>query len=151
MQAADLRFRMMVPGDIDAVFSIEQQVHTHPWTRGMLLDSLSGGHHGYVLEQTGQLLGYAILMPVLDEVHLLDIAIAKDAQQQGFGLIFLNKINEMEIDRGAVKMLLEVRRSNLAAQALYRKNGYHEIGVRRGYYPAAAGREDAIVMERALP
>lgn len=150
MLAAELRFRTLLPADIDAVLAIEEQVHLHPWTRGMFIDSLKEGHRGIVMEQAGQLVGYAVVMPVLDEGHLLDIAIAGTAQQQGLGFKLIKQVCAMEKERGAIKMLLEVRRSNLAAQALYGKAGFREVGIRRGYYPAAEGREDAIVMELDL-
>jgi ribosomal-protein-alanine acetyltransferase len=146
----ELQFREMTAADVDAVVAIEVQVQSHPWTRGMFADALAHGYRSVLMEQCGALAGYAILMPVLDEIHLLDIGIAQHLQKQGFGLKILNKIIMLEKEIGSSKMLLEVRRSNQAALALYRKAGFHEIGVRRGYYPAAAGREDAIVMERML-
>lgn len=145
-----MQLRDMLWEDLDAVFAIEQQVHVHPWTRGMFNDSLASGYMCKLFESANELVGYAILMPALDEVHLLDISIAKAEQRKGLGIKILNIINELCIDARFERIILEVRPSNLAANALYRKAGFVEIGVRRGYYPATNGREDAIVMEYKL-
>lgn len=139
--------RDMTPADVDAVLALEQQIHAYPWTRGMIVDSLSAHHLCKVYEHQGELLGYAILMPALDEVHLLDIGIAKAQQGKGFGFKLFNIISILCKNDKLSRMLLEVRRSNAPALALYRKAGCVEIGMRRDYYPAAQGREDAIVME----
>lgn len=142
--------RDMSAADVDAVLAIEQQVHSHPWTRGMFGDSLANGYLCKVLEAGQEIVGYAVLMPVLDEVHLLDISIASAHQRMGLGSKLLNIIKELCVSRKFGRILLEVRRSNVAAYALYRKAGFTQIGVRRDYYPAANGREDAIVMEFKL-
>lgn len=144
---ADLQLRDMTEADIDAVLHIEQQIHAYPWTRGMFSDSLSGGHTCKVYGTGSEIVGYAVLMPVLDEMHLLGFGISPDRQRKGFGFKLLNIIKELCLSDGFVRLLLEVRRSNLAALALYRKAGFAIIGERRHYYPAENGREDAIVME----
>jgi ribosomal-protein-alanine N-acetyltransferase len=146
----EMQLRDMTPADLDAVLQIEQQVHSFPWTRGMFSDSLFNGYICKVYETEREIVGYAVLMPALDEVHLLDISIASMFQRKGFGNILMNKINELSTSLEFSRMLLEVRRSNIAANALYRKAGFKEIGVRRDYYPAQNGREDAIVMELKL-
>jgi [ribosomal protein S18]-alanine N-acetyltransferase len=143
----DMQLREMTAADMDAVLQIEQQIHSHPWTRGMFSDSLSGGYLCKVYGTSQEIVGYAVLMPVLDEVHLLDIGIAAARQRKGMGYKLFNIIKELYINRKFVRVLLEVRRSNLAAIALYRKAGFEQIGERRDYYPANNGREDALVME----
>ncbi len=144
------QLRDMTAADVDAVLAIEQQVHSHPWTRGMFNDSLSSGYLCKVLECGQEIVGYAVLMPALDEVHLLDISVAAAYQRKGFGVKLFNIIKDLISDRQYLRIILEVRRSNVAANALYRKLGFAQIGVRRGYYPSANGREDAIVMEYKL-
>lgn len=146
----ELQFRAMSHADVDAVFAIEQQIHAHPWTRGMFIDSLAAGHEGWLMMQNDEVIAYAIVMQVMDEIHLLDIGVAKRWQKRGFGIKIFNKIIMINKERGMHKLLLEVRRSNAAALALYRNTGCREIGVRRGYYKTADGREDAIVMEYVL-
>ena len=95
-------------------------------------------------------IGYAIVLNVLDESHLLDIGVVPAAQGQGLGRYFLGWLCERAKEHGADTFFLEVRPSNVAALRLYERFGFAEIGRRRGYYPAAEGREDAIVMRLAL-
>lgn len=136
--------------DVDAVLGIEQQVHSHPWTRGNFNDALATGNICKVYEASDQIIGYAVMMPALDEVELLDISIASAFQRMGLGEKLLGELFALAREHKFERMTLEVRRSNLAASALYRKLGFGEIGVRRGYYPLDNGREDAIVMEYKL-
>ena len=89
-------------------------------------------------------------MNVLDEAHLLDIGIVAALQGRGLAMRFLDWLAEGAKARGACDFYLEVRPSNAAALRLYARSGFVEIGRRRGYYPAADGREDAIVMRRTL-
>lgn len=140
------QLRDMSRADVDAVLSIERQVNSHPWTRGNFNDSLANGHICKVYEDAKGMVGYAVLMPVLDEVHLLDISIASAYQRTGLGGKLLSDMLALARELKFERVILEVRRSNLAANALYRKAGFSEIGLRRGYYPADIGREDAIVM-----
>lgn len=150
------KLRDMTLADVDAVLHIEQQVHLHPWTQGMFSDSLANGYICKICEAGSEIAGYAVLMPALDEVHLLDISIAKAFQRKGLGEKLLREMLALARERKFERMILEVRRSNFAASALYRKLGFAEIGVRRGYYPLDNGRaenserEDAIVMECKL-
>ncbi len=146
-----LQLRDMKPDDLDAVLRIEQQVHSHPWTRGNFSDSLLHGHICKAYVDMDEIVGYAILMPAVDEVHLLDICIGVDYQRKGLGKKLLKDILALANELKFVRVLLEVRPSNVAAIALYRTMGFDEIGLRRGYYPAGQGREDAIVMENKLP
>ena len=150
------QLRDMTMADVDTVLQIEQQVQGRPWTRGMFNDSLNDGHLCKIYEAANEIVGYAVLMLALDEVHLLDIGIARAYQRKGLGEKLLNEIMMLQNTDKLARMILEVRRSNEAACALYRKTGFIEIGIRRGYYPAAPasseekGREDAIVMEYKL-
>jgi [ribosomal protein S18]-alanine N-acetyltransferase len=145
-----LVLRDMTWADVDAVLRIEQQVHSHPWTRGNFNDALATGNICKVYEAANGIVGYAVLMPALDEVHLLDISIASAHQRTGLGEKLLNDMLLLARELKFERAILEVRRSNLAANALYSKTGFSEIGVRRGYYPADNAREDAIVMEYKL-
>ena len=140
------QLRDMSQADVDAVLSIEQQVHSHPWTRGNFNDSLANGYICKIFEVANEIVGYVVLMPALDEVHLLDISIASAYQRTGLGGKLLGDMLALARELKFERVILEVRRSNLAANSLYRKAGFTEIGLRRGYYPADIGREDAIVM-----
>jgi ribosomal-protein-alanine N-acetyltransferase len=142
-----LQVRAMRVTDLDAVMAIENVIYTHPWTRGNFADSLTAGSHCWVLELSGVLAGYAVLSTAAGEAHLLNLSIAAAWQRRGLGRGFLtyliDYINKSEISA----LFLEVRVSNTAARALYAQAGFREIGIRRGYYPAYDGREDAIVLE----
>jgi ribosomal-protein-alanine N-acetyltransferase len=142
--------REMNKADVDVILRIEQQVHAHPWTGGNFTDALKSGNICKVYEDGKEVLGYTVLMPAVDEMQLLNISIAREYQRKGWGRKLLGAA--VEIARGMTmrRMLLEVRTSNVAALGLYRVAGFSEIGLRRGYYLADNGREDAIVMECLL-
>ena len=145
-----LAFAPMGEGDLDWVGAREAELHAHPWSRGNFADSLASGYDAWILSCDGVPSGYAVVMNVLDEAHLLDIGIVGELQGRGLGKRFLDWLAEGAKTRGARDFYLEVRPSHAAALRLYARSGFVEIGRRRGYYPAAGGREDAIVMRRAL-
>lgn len=140
----------MSAADLDWVGAREAELHAFPWTRGNFEDSLAAGHGAWVMRLDTRPLGYAIMMMVLDEAHLLNLSIARQVQGQGYGRVLLDRLCAEARAGGATQLFLEVRPSNEAALALYRKAGFEQIGRRRGYYPAREGREDAIVMRLTL-
>lgn len=142
--------RDMTTRDIAAVACIEQQVHAHPWTTGNFSDALASGYLCKVAEQDGTMLGYAVLMQGVDDAELLDIGIAAAFQRSGYGRAVLQAVLALACELGRQRVVLEVRASNTAAIGLYRAMGFSEIGLRRNYYAASNGREDAILMERKL-
>jgi ribosomal-protein-alanine N-acetyltransferase len=138
--------RAMTLEDVDAVLAIEQAVQAYPWTRGNFIDALGHGYICRVEEDGGEIRGYAVLMPVLDEAELLNIGVAAGQQRKGLGRAMLLEMLDMACKKNMLRVFLEVRPSNAAALALYRSSGFSEIGVRRGYYQSASGSEDAITM-----
>ena len=140
----------MTASDIDAVMAIEEVIYTHPWTRGNFVDSLAAQSHCYVLEWHGVMAGYAVLMTGAGEAHLLNLSIAGAWQRRGLGRELLNRVIGLARELKVQKIFLEVRTSNAPARALYANSHFCEIGVRKDYYPAHAGREDAIVLECVL-
>jgi [ribosomal protein S18]-alanine N-acetyltransferase len=145
-----LAFVPMRETDVDAVIAAEQRAYHFPWTRGNFVDSLKAGHSAWVCREDGVLVGYAVLMRVVDEAHLLNITILPEFQRRGLGSELLGEMFDVARGHGAVRMLLEVRPGNVSGLALYRRFLFSEIGRRRGYYPGHDGREDAIVMAREL-
>ncbi len=139
-------FRPMRMEDVDTVVSVEWQVYPFPWTRGNFRDSLNAGYSCWVYEQDGCLIGYGIMMVVVGEAHLLNIAVSRDWQGKGMGRRMLQHLIRMAREHGAEYMYLEVRPSNLVARRLYESVGFNEIGWRKNYYPADDGREDAVIM-----
>ena len=144
------RLRLMTVGDLDAVEAIERSVYTHPWTRGNFADSLASGYHCWVMEKDARLIGYAVTMVAAGEAHLLNLSIAADLQRRGLGSELLLFVIQLARDCAAVTIYLEVRASNQAGRALYARHGFAEIGLRKSYYPAHQGREDAVTMEKKL-
>jgi ribosomal-protein-alanine acetyltransferase len=140
----------MTPADLDDVERIENSVYAFPWTRKNFADSISSGYSAWVVRDAGAMLGYCVLMMVLDEGHLLNISVAKDAQGKGVGRFLLDWTEKVAVSLGARTVLLEVRPSNPVAQGFYERHRYERIGVRRNYYPAPGGREDAIVMRKTF-
>lgn len=146
-----IRFVAMTPAHLDAVCEIERVSHHTPWTRGNFMDSLAGGHAATVMLEEEAVLGYAVCMPLPGEVELLNITVAPAARRGGLGRKLLAHVCADAEAQGAQRMFLEVRVSNVPARALYARNGFAEVGLRRAYYAAADGaREDAILMAREL-
>lgn len=146
-----MALRPMGVADLPAVVAVEQDIYPFPWTAGNFADSLEAGHEAWLLEADGQPVAYALQMPVIDEVHLLNLAVAAQWQGRGLGARLLEWLCAGAVDVGACAMFLEVRPSNVRAQALYQRSGFRQVGLRRRYYPSwNHEREDAIVMRREL-
>jgi ribosomal-protein-alanine N-acetyltransferase len=145
---AVLEYRRMRMNDVARIAEIEVTIYMHPWTAGNFSDSVEASYECWVLERQGELVGYAVMMVAAGEAHLLNLSIAAAHQGQGLGEDFVRFLLKIAREGRANKIYLEVRPSNVAARALYAKTGFTQIGLRRGYYPAQSGREDAIVMER---
>lgn len=145
-----LQYGAMALSDLQRVIEIENQVYTHPWTLGNFRDSIQAGHRCVMLTYGEMLIGYAVVMIAADEAHLLNLTIAADWQRKGHGRALLLHLVSIAVVEFARSFFLEVRPSNRTAQALYTSLGFKTIGVRRNYYPAHAGREDAMVMEFKL-
>ena len=132
--------------DVDAVASVEKRAYVFPWTPGIFRDCLRAGHQCWILESGANLIGFGVLSTAAGEAHLLSLCIAPEYQGRGHGRRLLRRMLDLARWHGAGQVFLEVRPSNPGANALYRADGFNEIGKRPNYYPAAKGREDAIVM-----
>lgn len=150
LRSLALEIRAMTATDVDAVCAIEQRICEFPWTRGNFADSLAAGHAAWVLCDGKCIIGYAVISQVLDEAELLLIGVAAEQQRSGCGRSLMAYLLDEARRRGAHRMFLEVRESNVAARALYRGFGFAEVGRRAAYYPARDGREAALLLSRAL-
>jgi ribosomal-protein-alanine N-acetyltransferase len=144
-----LRFRRMGEADLSRVVEIEKDGFRHPWSRELLERELSHAWSTVLLAVTDgprgeRIVGYVVFWLVHDEVHVLNIATARDERRQGVGRALMDQAAAAGRARGATLSTLEVRRSNEAAIALYRALGYRQVGVRPKYY--AEENEDAIIM-----
>ena len=144
------RLAAMREADLDEVLAIEKAVYSHPWTRGNFADSLRSGYACRTWRADGTLVGYFVLMAAAGEAHLLNLSVAAAWQRHGHGSALLGEAMRIGRDMGARNMFLEVRPSNRPGQALYESHGFRQIAQRRNYYPASNGREDALVLSRAL-
>ena len=142
--------RPMRESDLDAVLDIELRAYPFPWTRGIFQDCLRANYPAWVLHREGTIIGYGMLSLAADEAHVLNVCAAPEEQRLGQGRRLLRAVLQQARTRGAQRVFLEVRPSNTGAIALYHAEGFNEIGRRPRYYPAKAGREDAIVMAKEL-
>lgn len=145
-----LRARHMARRDLARVLAIENEIYPFPWSLGNFSDSLEAGYDCWSFDdESGELVAYAIVMWIPDEVHLLNLSVAASRQRRGMGRAILDWLIADASHRGARGMLLEVRPSNLPALRLYETSRFERIGVRRRYYPAPdQQREDAWVLFR---
>lgn len=148
----DARFREMSEQDLPRVLAVEAAAYGFPWSRGNFADSLRARHLAELLEQPdGDLVGYFVALPGVDETHLLNLTVAPDWQRRGHARALMDRLEQHARQRGDAALWLEVRSGNARARALYAARGYVEQGLRRAYYPAAASRrEDAVVMKLDL-
>ena len=140
------KLRPMRASDLDRIMEIEPVIYTHPWTRGNFEDSMRVGYSCWVIDSGGVVTGYGVLMIGVREAHLLNLSIAPEWQRRGLGRTLLEHFVRIGRDSDAQQMFLEVRPSNTSARRMYAGYGFRDISIRRGYYPAAGGREDAILM-----
>lgn len=142
--------RRMRDADIPAVLLVEKDSYEFPWSAGNFIDSIHAGYSAWVYEVGGEIIGHAVLMAALDEAHLLNITIAPGWRRQSLGRELLKHIMDTARSQHVRVLFLEVRPSNRPAIALYEKNGFEAFALRKGYYPAQNGREDALVMRIVL-
>ncbi|GHT96857.1 ribosomal-protein-alanine acetyltransferase [Betaproteobacteria bacterium] len=140
----------MRDADLPQVVALEAAAQVFPWREKNFTDSLRAGHPAWVLRRGTACLGFSILMQVIDEAHLLNLAVAPHAQGQGLGARLLRHAMREAARAGMDNMYLEVRASNARALQIYQAFGFRQIGVRKAYYPAAEGREDALIFCAAL-
>lgn len=137
--------RYMQHDDVSIVADIEKRVQTHPWTLKQFQESVDS-YSSTVIEVNQKVVGFCILQSVVDEANLLLMAIDPSMQGKGLGFELLDQSISL-LKNDPVQIFLEVRESNAAAIALYEKSGFHQIDLRRNYYPMAdGGKEHAVIM-----
>lgn len=140
--------RLMQHTDVSTVVNIEKMVQSHPWTVSQFQDSVDA-YVSTVIEHQGKVVGFCILQPVVDEANLLLMAIDPAVQGRGLGFKLLDQSLQL-LKNNPVQIFLEVRESNLAAIALYEKADFHQIDIRKNYYPKPqGGKENAIIMVKS--
>ncbi|MHB8252578.1 MAG: ribosomal protein S18-alanine N-acetyltransferase [Acidiferrobacter sp.] len=146
----EFTLRMMGLEDLPFVMQVERLAYEFPWTDGIFRDCLRVGYCCRVLEDKGRFVGHGVMAVTAGECHLLNVCIHPHYQRRGLGRQLLIHLLDVARKGHAKVALLEVRRSNEAAYALYSELGFNEIGLRKNYYPGRRGREDALVLARDL-
>lgn len=145
----ELHLRSMTIADIDDAMAIETAAFGSPWSRKFFLEELQAARAGSVLcQREGKSIGYVIYWELPDELDIHNVAVHPRYWRQGVARTMLEDIIENATKRGLRRMTLEVRKSNDAAQTLYRSLGFRVCGLRKGYY--SDNGEDAWLMERQL-
>ena len=146
-----MNIRQLTRDDVLDVADLEASITAFPWPASQFYQALDQQNLALVLVDDGDCQGFAIFSQVLDELTLLNIGVGRQKQGQGWGRKLLLSGLERSIQRDARVCYLEVRQSNQAAIGLYRSLGFSVTGIRKNYYPADSGREDAFLMSRDLP
>jgi ribosomal-protein-alanine N-acetyltransferase len=147
---ATVEIRPMHELDIPVVAAIEKSAYQFPWSEGIFRDCLRVGYVCRVLDVAGDMGGYGIMSMGAGEAHILNVCVREEYRCRGFARKALLYLLERARLAGMHEAFLEVRPSNVAAARLYHSLGFEQVGVRRGYYQATAGREDAAVLRRLL-
>jgi len=150
MSDPGLWFRRMTLGDVERVMKVEHEVYEFPWTEKIFSDCIRVGYYCWLALQRQNIVGHAVISVSADESHMLNLSIAREYQRKGFGKEFIEFLIQQAQAKQAQTMLLEVRPSNTAAINCYNSAGFNEIGLRKDYYPAPEGREDALLFARHI-
>ena len=148
--AGKYRVRRMEERDIPAIMAIERRAYEFPWTEAIFRDCMRFGNCCRVVELDGEIVAYVVMAVGGGEAHLLNLCTRPELRRRGLGRMMLMEMLELARRLAAEAMFLEVRPSNDAARKLYHEAGFNEISVRRHYYPAKLGREDALILARQL-
>ena len=143
-------YRLMTDYDLSVILDIEQRSYEFPWTEGIFHDCLRYGYSSWVMEINRQVIAYGVMSLAAQECHILNVCVDPDYQGQGIGRRLLEQLLNIARARKADTAFLEVRPTNTQALSLYFSEGFNEIGTRRNYYPALLGREDAVILAKAL-
>lgn len=143
---SDIRLVPMREEHIPGILKIERVVFTTPWNEDMFRQEIRGmfGSRATVAMDGERVIGYQVAWFIEDEVHLVNIAVVPEYQNRRIGTALLNHLLEEALESEKTLITLEVRASNLSAQAFYRRFFFRTVGVRRGYY--SDNREDAMLM-----
>ena len=144
------RIRPMRPEDVPAVLEVERDSYRFPWSDGIFRDCIRVGYLCRVVELDGAVVGYGVLSQGAGEAHVLNVCIRADMRCGGLGRRLMVELLEQARAAGMQYAFLEVRPSNPAARQLYESMGFERIGLRKAYYQAPGGREDALVYRLAL-
>jgi ribosomal-protein-alanine N-acetyltransferase len=142
--------RLMREDDIAEIIAIEEAEYEFGWTEGIFRDCIRVGYLGLVYLVDSAVAGYGVAAVRAGECHVLNICVSQENAGRGYAKALLRRLLRLATTLRAHTAYLEVRPSNHVAINLYRRAGFRQIGVRRDYYPARVGREDALVLSKSL-
>jgi len=148
--APEVVIRAMRGNDIADVVGIERASYQFPWSEGIFRDCLRVGYVCRVVTVARQVMAYGVMSFGAGEAHILNLCVSETYRCRGVGRRLLASLIERAAAGGMADAFLEVRPSNTSAIRLYLALGFEQVGMRRGYYQATHGREDAAVLRRAL-
>jgi len=140
----------MQDADVPAVAAVERASYQFPWSEGIFRDCVRVGYLCRVVEVSDVIIGHGIVSTGAGEAHILNVCVRTEFRCRGVGRQLLRYLLERSRALGMAEAFLEVRPSNTTAIRLYQSLGFEQVGVRRGYYQATNGREDAAVLRLAL-
>lgn len=149
--APEVVIRTMVEADVGSVVAIERAAYQFPWSEGIFRDCLRVGYVCRVACLGEEVIGYGVMSVGAGEAHILNLCVNAHFRCRGVGRRMLEYLVERARAAGMGEAFLEVRPSNTAAIRLYQSMGFEQVGIRRGYYQAVGGREDASVLKLVLP
>jgi [ribosomal protein S18]-alanine N-acetyltransferase len=150
LEFSEAEIRPMHELDVPVVVAIERSSYQFPWSEGIFRDCLRVGYICRVVEVAGDIAGYGIMSIGAGEAHVLNVCVRGEYRGRGLARKVLLYLIDRARNVGMYEAFLEVRPSNTTAARLYQSLGFEQIGVRRGYYQATNGREDAAVLRRIL-
>lgn len=145
-----VRFRPMSLADVTVVAAVERASYAFPWSEGVFRDCVRVGYFCRVIEAAGEIGGYGIMSCGAGEAHILNICVRGDLRSSGVGRRLMTYLLERARELHMQDVFLEVRPSNGVAIRLYETLGFSRVGLRKGYYQAVGGREDALVYKLVL-
>src|SRR4051812_14314963 len=146
----DVLIRPMADSDVADVIAVERASYQFPWSEGIFRDCLRVGYICRVVTVNEKVTAYGVMSVGAGEAHILNLCVGEPYRCQGVGKRLLTYLVERGTAAGMAEAFLEVRPSNTAAIRLYLSMGFEQVGMRRGYYQAVGGREDAAVLKLAL-
>jgi ribosomal-protein-alanine N-acetyltransferase len=147
---SNARMRPISLNDLNEIMNIETRAYEFPWSAGIFSDCLRVGYSCWAYEDENNIIGYGVMSVAAGEAHILNLTVKPESQRRGIGEILIKQFIKLARRYEVDMLMLEVRPSNKAALSLYAKLGFNEISVRKGYYPAATGREDALILACSL-